>query len=400
MMQTPSPLPETGSQSGPRVAVVTSRLGIPSEIWMLRQARAFRQLTPVLIGGSVDPAGGCPEDIETHLVEGVFAPPAGLWRKGLNKLGRAEAYGLSRAQRNALAGALSDSGAQAVLCHFTWTGMAVAQAVPEDMPVIWHVHGRDVSAMLTQPAYRAMLARQLPRAAAVVAVGRHQLDRLAPFNPPARQALIPCGAPLDLFARAPLPDQSGETVRFVSVGRMSHEKGMVESLRAFETVAAEVPGAELVLIGFGPLFDELQAMVAASPVGDRVRLTGRLGPEEIAAELAAAQVYLQHSREYNGWVEGFGVTLTEAGAAGLPLLASASGGLVDQIEDGENGLLFPPGDVAAQAAAMLRLARDPGERATMGAAARRLAARFDAARMAAQLEEEILAVIGETAGQK
>lgn len=398
MMQMPSPLhepdPQSEPQSRPRVAVVTARLGIPSEIWMLRQARAFRHVTPVLIGGSVDPVGGCPEDIETHLVEGVFGPPAGVWRKGLNKLGCAEAYGLSRAQRSALAAALRDSGAQAVLCHFTWTAMAVAQAVPKDMPVIWHVHGRDVTAMLTQPAYRAMLARQLPQAAAVVAVGRHQLDRLAPFHPPARQALIPCGAPLDLFARAPLPDQTGDTVRFVSVGRMSHEKGMVESLRAFEIVAADVPGAELVLIGFGALFDEVQAMVAASPVGDRVRLTGRLGSEEIAAELAAAQVYLQHSREYDGWVEGFGVTLTEAGAAGLPLVASASGGLVDQIEDGENGVLFPPGDVAAQAAAMLRLARDPGLRAEMGAAARRLAARFDAACMAARLEDEILSLLG------
>lgn len=75
------------------MAVVTARLGIPSEIWMLRQARAFRQLTPVLIGGSVDPAGGCPEDIETHLVEGVFTPPAGIWRKGLNKLGRPRPMG-------------------------------------------------------------------------------------------------------------------------------------------------------------------------------------------------------------------------------------------------------------------------------------------------------------------
>ena len=98
-----------------------------------------------------------------------------------------------------------------------------------------------------------------------------------------------------------------------------------------------------------------------------------------------------------GWVEGFGVTLTEAGAAGLPLLASASGGLVDQIEEGVNGFLFREGDVAAQAALMRRLAADPAERARLGEGARRLAARFDTARMAAELEAEILAVIGKDA---
>jgi glycosyltransferase involved in cell wall biosynthesis len=133
--------------------------------------------------------------------------------------------------------------------------------------------------------------------------------------------------------------------------------------------------------------------VAASPFAARIRLTGRLSPEEIAQELAQAQVYLQHSREVGGWVEGFGVTLTEAGAAGLPLVASATGGLINQIENGVNGFLFPPGDIAAQAARMRQLAADPTLRASMGADARRLAARFDAAVMAQALEQEILDAI-------
>jgi glycosyltransferase involved in cell wall biosynthesis len=177
------------------------------------------------------------------------------------------------------------------------------------------------------------------------------------------------------------------------VGRISPEKGMLESLRAFESIAAEFLQAELVLVGYGPDFVALQHAVAASPFAARIRLTGRLSPEEIAQELAQAQVYLQHSREVGGWVEGFGVTLTEAGAAGLPLVASATGGLINQIENGVNGFLFPPGDIAAQAARMRQLAADPTLRARMGADARRLAARFDAAVMAQALEQEILDAI-------
>lgn len=381
------------STDRPKVAVVITRLGIPSEVWALRQARAFTRLDPVLLAWDVDPVGGRPADLDNRLIDAPFAAPATLPRKLLRKLGRPEALALSARQKRAIAQAVQESGAQLVLCHFAWTAIAVAQAVP-DLPVVWHVHGRDVSALMASASYQAMLRRHLPKAAGVIAVGQHQIDRLTPFGLPPRQALIPCGAPLDLFAARALPAQTpGAPVRFISVGRMSQEKGMIESFRAFEIVARTLPGAELVLIGDGPVLEELRAMVLASTVAGQVRLTGLLPPEAIAAELSQAQVYLQHSREVGGWVEGFGVTLTEAGAAGLPLVASASGGLIDQIEDGENGLLFPADDIVAQAQAMITLGQEPVRRAAMGAVARRLAQRFDSAAMAARLEDELCACL-------
>ncbi len=383
----------TGPVARPRLAVAITRLGIPSEVWALRQARAFGHLDPVFLSWSVDPLGGRPGDLPSHLVDAPFEVPATLPRKLARRLGHPAALALAPAQRAALARALADTGAEAVLCHFAWTAIAVAQAAPPDLPVIWHVHGRDVSAMLHDAAYRAALARHLPRAAALVAVGRHQLDRLAPFGLPARTALIPCGAPLALFAAGPLPAQDDGPVGFVSVGRMSAEKGMEETFAAFERIAPELPEATLTLIGDGPLLAPLRARAAAGPAAGRIHLPGLMAPEAVAATLAGAQVYLQHSREVAGWVEGFGVTLTEAGATGLPLLAAASGGLVDQIVEGENGHLFAPGDIAAQAALMAALARDPARRARLGAGARRLAARFDATAQAAKLEAEITAVL-------
>lgn len=377
-----------------RVAVIAPVLGIPSEVWIERQCRFFTQVTPVLVGWSCHPSWTPPVDLETHLLPGVFSPPPGLFRRGLRKLGLAAARAIGPGQRREIAAALAALRADAVLCHFAWTAMHVAQAIPPGLPLIWHVHGRDVSALLRGRAYRAMLARQMPRAAALVAVGHHQLERLAPLGLPQRTAVIPCGAPLDLFARAPLPVQSaGGPLRFLSVGRMSAEKGMAESLQAFERIAGDFPHAELVLVGDGPDLDVLQQMAAASPFAARIRLPGRLLPEEVAREMAAAQVYLQHSREVEGWVEGFGVTLAEAGAAGLPLVASSLGGLAEQIEPGGNGWLFAPGDVEAQARLMRRLAADPVLRARFGARARALAARFDARRMTARLEAEILATL-------
>ena len=388
-----------GDVRGPRVAVIAPILGIASEVWITRQAQAFRQVTPVLMGWRVEPGWQAPAGIETRMIPGQPGSEKSLLQRIMRKLGLARAERPSAAQIAMTRGAIEAAGVQAVLCHFAWTAMAVAPALPPGMPLILHVHGRDVSALMSSSAYRRALRGVLERSQALIAVGRHQVDRLRPLGLPGRVAVIPCGAPLDLFAAGPMPVQAaGGPLRFVSVGRMSAEKGMRESLAAFEAIAGEFPQAELVLIGFGPEHEAIAAAAAASPHADRIRLTGRLGPAEIAAELSAAQVYLQHSREVGGWIEGFGVTLTEAGAAGLPLLASASGGLVDQIEEGVNGFLFPQGDVTAQAALMRRLAADPAERARLGEGARRLAARFDTTRMAAELEAEILAVIGKGQG--
>ncbi len=387
-----------GGVKAPRVAVIAPILGIPSEVWIARQAQAFRAVTPVLMSWRTEAGWQAPEGIETRMIPGLPGSEKSLIQRIERKLGLARAERPSAAQIRMTRAAIEAARVQAVLCHFAWTAMAVAPALPPGMPLILHVHGRDVSALMVSKAYRKALAQVLARSQALIAVGRHQVERLRPLGLPARTRVIPCGAPLELFAAGPMPVQAADgPLRFVSVGRMSAEKGMRESLAAFEAIAGEFPQAELVLIGFGPDHDAIAAAAAASPLAARIRLTGRLDPETIARELSAAQVYLQHSREVGGWVEGFGVTLTEAGAAGLPLLASASGGLVDQIEEGVNGFLFREGDVAAQAALMRRLAADPAERARLGEGARRLAARFDTARMAAELEAEILAVIGKDA---
>ncbi|MEI4488208.1 glycosyltransferase [Frigidibacter sp. MR17.14] len=377
--------------SPPRLAVVTRSLGIPSEVWMERQALALDGFATTLLGWERHPeAAPPPPGLATAAIEGPFPAPRGLLARGLRKAGRAGAYRISGAERAAIVRALDRARPDIVLAQFGWSAIPLAQALPPDLPLVIHVHGRDASALMAEPAYRAALKQALARAQGLVAVGAHQLERLAPLGLPPRVEVIPCGAPLALFAAGPLPAQPPATaatpVRFVSVGRLSEEKGMRESLEAFARILPDCPEAELVLIGFGPLFDPLSAEIRARGLQGRVRLTGRLAPKAIAAELAQAHVYLQHSRRHRGWVEGFGVTLTEAGAAGLPLLASASGGLVDQMVEGENGHLFAEGDVAGQAARMLALARDPAARARMGARARALAARFDSAAMAARLE--------------
>ena len=97
---------------------------------------------------------------------------------------------------------------------------------------------------------------------------------------------------------------------------------------------------------------------------DAVFLGERRG-EELAAIYASLDVFV-HSGPY----ETFGQTLQEAAASGLPVVAPAAGGPLDLVQDGVTGYLVPPGDADAFAAAVARLAADPGARAAFGAAGR------------------------------
>ncbi|TYO88785.1 glycosyltransferase [Oceanicella actignis] len=376
-------------------AVVTTEIGIPSEIWIARQIREMPGLAATLIAWRRNAAPVWGQDIPARLIDAPFAPPRSLLRRAAGRLGDPRALAPTRDAARAIRDAIAQVRPRVILCHFAWNAIPLAAALrdwPEAPPLVLMVHGRDVSALARRKAYRRAVGQALRQCARAVAVGRFQVDLLhamareAGVAPPPC-AVIPCGAPVALFSAAPAPLRApGQGARFISVGRLSAEKGVMETLRAFEIVHAAAPDSEWICVGDGPLRARLEAALAASPARAAVRLTGRRSAEEVARLLAGAHVFVQHSTPAGGSIEGFGVSLTEAGAAGLPLVASRLGGIPDQLEHGRNGFLFAPGDVAAQAEAMLTLARDEALRRKMGEAAREVAARFDSRLMSARME--------------
>jgi glycosyltransferase involved in cell wall biosynthesis len=135
-----------------------------------------------------------------------------------------------------------------------------------------------------------------------------------------------------------------------------------------------------VICGDGPLRAELEARVAERGLAERVTFTGF--STEVHRLLAGADVFVLPSRH-----EGLGIAVMEAMAAGLPAVASRVGGLPEIIADGDTGLLVPPGDVAALAAAIGRLARAPAWASTLGQHGReRVQRRFSSTAMAAAVE--------------
>ncbi len=159
----------------------------------------------------------------------------------------------------------------------------------------------------------------------------------------------------DVFAGTPGP-------RIGYVGRLAPQKRADVLVRAFGRMREE---ASLLVVGDGPDRALVQRLAAASPAADRITLAGFVEHRRVPAVLASLDVLVLPSA-----YEEMGSVLTEAMAAGLPVVASDVGGIPEVVRHGVTGLLVPPGDVDALAAALDRVAGEPGLRARLAAGAR------------------------------
>lgn len=172
----------------------------------------------------------------------------------------------------------------------------------------------------------------------------------------------------------------------VLVARLSPEKDVETLLRAVSVVIREDSGFRLEIAGDGPCMSALRQMANALGVDDSVCFLGQV--HDVPALLARAGLFVLSSLS-----EGISLTLLEAMASGLAVIATLVGGNSEVVSDGETGLLVPASDPAALAAALLRLRRDSCEAARMGRAGRRrVEERFDVRRMVAEYEKMYLGV--------
>jgi L-malate glycosyltransferase len=216
----------------------------------------------------------------------------------------------------------------------------------------------------------------------VVANARASAERLRFERVPARKiAVVPNGIDVETFdARALAPPLR----RVVSVANLRQEKGHDVLIDAAARVVHCFPDARFDLVGDGPERERLEALVRARGLSRAVVFRGHV--ENVAAILEQADIFAHPSR-----TEAFPNALLEAMAAGLPVVASAVGGIPEIIEEGHTGLLVPAGDRQALADRISRLMADGDEGVRIGAAARRaVVARFSFDRMVAGFEHVYL----------
>jgi len=179
---------------------------------------------------------------------------------------------------------------------------------------------------------------------------------------PEQYRVIPNGVELERFEvkREPVPG------RILMIGRLAAPKRPDLALRALAEVRGKIPGAELHLVGDGPLEPGLVRLKNELGLDGSVRFLGHR--DDVPQLLAHAECVLLAS-EY----EGCPLAVVEAMAAGVPVVATDVGGTGELVEPGRTGILTPPGDSGALAAGLQDLLASPERRDELGAAGRRVA---------------------------
>ena len=232
---------------------------------------------------------------------------------------------------------------------------------------------------------------------AVVAISSYTAGQIARFaRTPVRVIPYTLGFPPTATKRVPAADG---TLRILFVGRLVERKGVTHLVEAVGRLAPDLR-ARLSVVGDGPERVSLEAQIARDGLGDRVTLRGRVSEVELRDAYAAADVLVLPSiLDARGDTEGLGVVLLEAMSYGVPVIGSDLGGITDIVRSGETGLLVPPADPAALAAALERLARGPALAARLGEAGRKhVAAAFGWPAIMAQWEECYAAAAGTRTG--
>jgi phosphatidyl-myo-inositol dimannoside synthase len=254
------------------------------------------------------------------------------------------------------------------------------------------LHGGDLL-ILQHQVHRSALKRKtaaalLSSAAVLVANSEftrdHCLTLLSELEidaPPELVRVVPLGADHEAFR--PGLDTREVRARYglddgrwlLSVARLTRHKGIDTALQALARLTGRYPGLRYAVVGSGEEEEALAAEARDLGVADRVRFLTDVPDRDLPALYNCAELYLGVSRMIEQRVEGFGISLAEASACGVPVIAGRSGGIPAAVRDGDTGLLVTAEQPDAVAEAVGRLLDDAPLRARLGAAGRREAER-------------------------
>jgi len=258
------------------------------------------------------------------------------------------------------------------------------------VPVVLHLHGSEMKAFYAaQPGpVKRMIVGQLEAAARVLVLSESWRRFVAEIAPRAETAVVPNY--VDVPDGAALRARPAREILFL--GLIGERKGVFDLLPAFAAARAANGALELTIGGNGAI-DRARSEAQRLGVADHVDLRGWVGAQEREALLTRADIFALPSRN-----EGLPMSVLEAMARGLPVIATPVGGVPELIEDGVNGLLVPLADPDALARAILKLADDQEGRAALGRAARETILARHSAAVALPALEHVYATVSRKTG--
>lgn len=265
---------------------------------------------------------------------------------------------------------LTKHGVQSVLAEFGPTGCALLPVCRKlGIRLVVNFHGHDATVMPKRPIIRYAYRNLNRHADAFVCGSKHFSDVLVNLGFDREKIhVVPCGIEVNQFAL----DVEKVPGLIVAVGRLVEKKAPHLTIRAFETVLKQCPYARLEMVGDGPLMEFCRELLRNRGMEEKVLLHGARPHDFVKQKLAAASLFVQHSVVApNGDTESQGISLLEAMASGVPVVATRHNGFVETVVEGVTGFLVEEQDVEAMAARMNQLLKDGPLRERMGRAGRR-----------------------------
>lgn len=285
--------------------------------------------------------------------------------------------------------------------HFWMSGLAVVDAGQKlDLPTVQTFHAlgtvkqRQQGSSDTSPAARVGLERDVARSVdRVIASCADEARELVALGARKSQIdIIPSGVDCSWFVPEGPAASRPRTHRLLAIGRLVPRKGVDDAIAALQWL----PEAELIVAGGPDSADvvsdpeaiRLKTLAKDCGVAHRVHLVGQVPHTELPALIRSADLVVCLP-----WYEPFGIVPLEAMACGVPVVGTAVGGLLDTVIDEVTGLLLPPRQPQAAAAAIRELLADDERRRAMGVAGRERAAGYTWNRVAKLTERSYLRAI-------
>ena len=232
--------------------------------------------------------------------------------------------------------------------------------------VILYTHGEEIASSSVRLLGR-LRGYFLRQADAIISVSQFCKDGIVSNYgiSPSKIHVVSNGVDLETFCkgerdRTVFAPKIRDRVIILSVSRLVERKGQEFLIRAMPDILREIPQAQCVIVGAGPLESFLKDLTAKLKLDDSVSFQGSVPLDELVRFYRAADVFVLPCRTMpDNSTEGFGLVFLEANACGMPVVAGAAGGTVEAVIDGKTGLLVDGTNVQEISTAVKRILRDP-----------------------------------------
>lgn len=232
------------------------------------------------------------------------------------------------------------------------------------LPLVVHFHGYDASDKTVLLKYQEKYLDVFQYAKFVVSVSKKMSSDLISLGCPSNKIVLnTCGPNLDFFSIKP----SFKERRFAAVGRFVDKKAPYLTIIAFSKVVKRYPDAKLFFGGEGQLLNSCKNLAKVLKLQENVFFLGKMSKDQIMSLFSHSLAFVQHSiTAESGDSEGTPVSILEASAAGLPVVATRHAGIPDAIEHGIGGFLVEELDIESMANCMMELCENPEKAKLMG----------------------------------